>query len=154
MESRKMVSNNLFAGQQWRNRHREQTYGHGERRREDEIYGESNMETYITICKIDEVKKWSESCSVVSDSLRLHGYSPWNSPGQNIGVGGCSLLQGIFPTQRSYPVLLHCRGILHELSHKESPRILEWVAYPFSRGYSRPRNPAGVSCLAGRFFTR
>ena len=56
MESRKMVSKNLFSGQQWRNRHREQTYGHGERRREDEIYEESNMETYITICKIDEVK--------------------------------------------------------------------------------------------------
>ena len=32
--------------------------------------------------------KWSESRSVVSDSLRPHGpYSPWNSPGQNTGVG-------------------------------------------------------------------
>ena len=42
----------------------------------------------------------SESCSVVSDSLRPHGlYSPWNSPGQNTGVGSLSLLQGIFPTQ-------------------------------------------------------
>ena len=48
-----MVLKNLFAGQQWRNRHREQTYGHGERREEGEINGESNMETYITICKID-----------------------------------------------------------------------------------------------------
>ena len=56
MESRKMVSKNLFAGQQWRNRHKEQTYGHGERRPEVEIYGENNMETYITTCKIDEVK--------------------------------------------------------------------------------------------------
>ena len=48
-----MVVNNLFTGQQWRNRHREQTYGH--RRGEEgegEMYGESNMETYITICKI------------------------------------------------------------------------------------------------------
>ena len=36
-----------------------------------------------------------ESRSVVSDSLRLHGlYSPWNSPGQNTGVGSLSLLQG------------------------------------------------------------
>ena len=43
----------LFLGQQWRNRHREQTYGHGERGGEGEMYGESNMETYITICKID-----------------------------------------------------------------------------------------------------
>ena len=38
---------------QWRNRHREQTYGHGEREGEGEMYGKSNMETYITICKID-----------------------------------------------------------------------------------------------------
>ena len=41
----------------------------------------------------------SESCSVMSDSLRPHGlYGPWNSPGQNTGVGSLSLLQGIFPT--------------------------------------------------------
>ena len=43
----------LFTGQQWRNRHREQIYGHGERGGESEMYGKSNMETYITICKID-----------------------------------------------------------------------------------------------------
>ena len=48
-----MVLNNLFAGQQWRKRHREQTYGRGERGEEGEMYGKSNMETYITICKID-----------------------------------------------------------------------------------------------------
>ena len=48
-----MVLKNLFTGQQWRNTHREQTYGHGERGGEDAMYGESNMETYITICKID-----------------------------------------------------------------------------------------------------
>ena len=32
-----------------------------------------------------------------------------------------SLLQGIFPTQESNPGLLHCRRILYQLSHKESP---------------------------------
>ena len=52
MESREMVPKNLFAGQQWRDRHREQTYGHGERGGKGEMYGGSNMETYITICKI------------------------------------------------------------------------------------------------------
>ena len=46
-----MVLKNLFAGQQWRNRHREQTCGHGERGGEGEMRGKSNMETYITICK-------------------------------------------------------------------------------------------------------
>ena len=55
-----MVLKNLFTGQQWRNRYREQTYGHGERGGDGEIYGESNMETYITICKIDrqQVAVW------------------------------------------------------------------------------------------------
>ena len=31
--------------------------------------------------------------------------------------------------------------------------ILEWVAVPFSRGSSQPRDPTQVSCIAGRFFT-
>ena len=43
-----------------------------------------------------------------------------------------AFLQGIFPTQGSNPGLLHCRQILYHLNHKGSPRILEWVAYPFS----------------------
>ena len=56
----------------------------------------------------------SESCSVVSDSLRPHDYT--------------------------------VHGLLQA-------SILEWVAYPFSRGSSWPRNQNGVSCIAGRFFT-
>ena len=63
----------------------------------------------------------SESHLVVSDSLWPHGLqSPWNSPGQNTGVGTCSLLQGIFPTQGSNPGLPQCRWILYQLSHKGS----------------------------------
>ena len=56
-----------------------------------------------------------ESRLVMSDSLQPHGYSPWNSPGQNTGVGSLSLLQGIFPTQGLNPGLSHCRGILYQL---------------------------------------
>ena len=84
------------------------------------------------------VKSENESRSVVSDSLPPMD-CPWNSPGQNTGVDSLSLLQGIFPTQRSNPALPHCRQILYQLSQKGSPRILEWVAYPFSRS-SQPRN--------------
>ena len=80
-------------------------------------------------------------------------YSPWNSPGQNTGVGSLSLLQGIFPTQGSNPGLLHFRWILYQLSNKGSWRILECIAYPFSSGSSRPRNGTGISCIAGGFFT-
>ena len=78
---------------------------------------------------------------------------PWNSPGQNTGVGSLSLPQGIFPTQGLNPGLLHCRQILYQLRHKGSPRILEWVVFPFPRGSFPPRNRTGVSWIAGRFFT-
>ena len=57
----------------------------------------------------------------MSDSLQPHElYSPWNSPGQNTGVGSLSLLQGIFPTQGSNPGLPPCGQILYQLSHKGS----------------------------------
>ena len=66
--------------------------------------------------------KWRQGHSVVSDILRPHGlFSPWDSPGQNPGVGSLSLLQGLFPTQGSNPGLLHCRRILYQLSHRRSP---------------------------------
>ena len=91
----------------------------------------------------------------MSYSLWPYGlYSPWNSPGQNTGVGSCSLHQGIFPTQGSNPVLPHCRWILYQLSHQGSPRILEWVADLFSSISSWPKNRTGVSCIVGGFFTK
>ena len=90
----------------------------------------------------------------MSDSLQPHGlHSPWNSPSQNTGVSSCSLLQGIFPTQGWNPGLPHCRQILYQLSHKGSPRILEWVDYSFSTESSQPRNRTRVSCIAEGFFT-
>ena len=55
----------------------------------------------------------NESCSVMSSSLWPHRlYSPWNSPGQNTGIGSHSLLQGILPTQRSNQGLPHWRHSL------------------------------------------
>ena len=76
-----------------------------------------------------------------------------DSPGKNTGVGCHALPQGIFSTQESNPGLPHCRRILYCLSHRGSPRTLEWVAYPFSRGSSPPRNRTRVSCTAGGLFT-
>ena len=82
---------------------------------------------------------------VVFDSLRPHGlYTPWNSPGQNTGVGSFSLLQGIFPTQGTKSGLPHCRQVLYQLNHKGSPRMPEWVAYPFSSRSSQPRSQCGL----------
>ena len=76
-----------------------------------------------------------------------------DSPGRNTGVGCHGLLQGIFPIQGSNPGLLHWGLMLYHLSHQGSPRILEWEAYPFSRGSSGPCNQNGVSYIAGIFFT-
>ena len=108
------------------------------------------LEFLIIFLKLSVIYLIFLSHSVMSDSLRPH--SPWNSPGQNTGVGSLSLLQGIFPTQGSNPALLHCRWILYQLSHMGRPRILEWVAYPFFSRSSQPRNQTGVSWIAGGLF--
>ena len=96
----------------------------------------------------------AQSCPTLSNHMdgsppgsSVHG----DSPGKNIIVGCHALLQGIYPTQGSNPGLLHCRWILYCLSHQGSPRILKWVAYPFSQGSSWPRNWTRVSSTAGGF---
>ena len=84
----------------------------------------------------------------MSNSLPNHGlYSLWNSLDKNTGVGTLSLLQVIFPTQGSNPALPYRRWIIYQLSHKESPRILEQVAYPFSSGSSDPGIERGSPAL-------
>ena len=92
--------------------------------------------------------------SVVSNSVQPCGLQPTrllcprDSPGKNTGGGCHALIQGIFLTQASNPGLPHCRKILYHLSHQGSPRILEWVAYSFSRGSSRPWDQTQVSRTA------
>ena len=102
--------------------------------------------------------KWSESEShlVVSDSFQSHGLlhgSPWILQARILECVAIPFSQGIFPTQRSNPGLLHCRQILCQLNHQGSPRILEWVAYPFWSRSSQPKNRTGVSCIADGFST-
>ena len=104
-------------------------------------------------CKIFWTKvKIAQLCPTPCDPMH-YIYSPWNSPGQKTGAGSLSLLQGTFPTQGLNQDLLNCRWILYQLSHKGSPRILEWLAYSFSRGSSWPRNQTRVSWIAGGFFS-
>ena len=86
------------------------------------IYG--NIVVMLCVGKVKV--KIVQSCSTL----------PWDSLGQNTGVGCHSLPQGIFPTQGSNPGLPYGKWILYHLSHQGSPRILECVAYPFSRGSS------------------
>src|SRR5574337_1060946 len=66
--------------------------------------------------------KLFQSCPTLCNSMDC---SPWNSPGQNTGMGSLSFLQGIFPTQGLNPGLPHWRRILYQLSHKRSPSFPE-----------------------------
>ena len=98
----------------------------------------------------------TQSCPILCDPMDCNqpcSSIRGDSPDKNTGVGSHALLQGIFPTQGSNPGLPHCRQILYHLSHQGSPWILEWIAYPFSRGSSWHRNWTRVSCMAGGFFT-
>ena len=85
--------------------------------------------------------KETQSCPNLCNQNGL--YSPWNSPGQNIGVGSHSLLQGIFPTQGSNPGLPHCRRSLYQLKHQGSPRIRVSLSLGEGNG-----TPLQYSCLA------
>ena len=112
--------------------------------------GESDSYEQAVLCLVTKL------CPTLCDPMdcspqgsSVHG----DSPGKNTGAGCHALLQGIFPTQRSNSGLPHCRWILYHLSHQGSPRILECVSYPFSRGSSQPRDWTRVSCIAGGFFT-
>ena len=85
MESREMILKNLFTGQQWRNRHGEYTYGHGERGGEGEMYGKSNMETYITICKIDSQREFAIWLRKLKQGLCI-SLEGWNKEGDGSQV--------------------------------------------------------------------
>ena len=71
---------NLFTGQQWRKRHREWTYGHGERGGEGEMYGKSNVETYITICKIDSQREFAVCLRKLKQGLCIN-LEGWDGEG-------------------------------------------------------------------------
>ena len=63
---------NSFTEQEWRNRHREQTYAHRERGGEGEMYGKSNMETYIAICKIDSQWEFTACLRELKQGLSIN----------------------------------------------------------------------------------
>ena len=117
-------------------------------------HGCCNIGVYIQVSV--ELCLVTQSCPTLCNLMdcsppgsSVHG----DCPGKNTGVGCHALLQGIFPTQGSNPGLPHCKQILYHLSHQGSPRILEWVTYPFSRGSFPSRNRTRISCIAGRFIS-
>ena len=95
--------------------------------------GGGNGNPFQYSCLIEVKEKVVLSCLTLCDPMDNTVHGILLSHGSNSG----------FP---------HCRRILYQLSHQVRPRILEWVAYPFSSESSQPRNLTRVSCIAGRFF--
>ena len=87
--------------------------------------------------------------TIVCQASLVHG----DSPGKNSGVGCHAFLQRIFLTQGKKPRSPTLQADNLPLSHQGSPRILEWIAYTFSRESSQLRTWTRIFCIAGRFFT-
>ena len=88
---------------------------------------------YYTVCLV------THSCPTLCDPMDCSppGFSVHeDSPGKNTGVGFHALLQGIVPTQGSNSGLPHCRQILYQLSHWESPNIILPNIYPQHKTFS------------------
>ena len=128
-----MVLKNLFIGQQWRNRHREQTYGHGEREGEGEMDGRGTWKLTLPYA--------------LSDSVRPHRRQPtrlprpWDSPGKNTGLG-CHFLLQCMKVKSESEVTQSCLTLrdpvdcslpgssVHGISQA---RVLEWGAIAFCK---------------------
>ena len=113
----------------------------------------ANLSLLVKICAL--LYFVTQSCLTLCDPM--HCSPPGSSvhedsPGKNTGVG-CHSLPGGLPNPEIKPMFPNCRWILYHLSHQGSPRILEWIAYPFSRGIFPTRESIKVSCIEVRFFT-
>ena len=111
-------------------------------------YVYSVMRSFVVLCLVTQL------CLTLCNPMNCNppgSFVRGDSLGKNTGMGCHALLQGIVPTQGSDPGLLHCRWVLYPLSHQGSPRILEWVVYPFCRGTSQPKNWTRISCIVGSF---
>ena len=113
----------------------------------------------MDLTEADIKKRWQEYTDWKPLSCVWLFANPWTTQSMKFskpeywsGVV-CAFSRKSSQTQGSNPGLLHCRQILYQLSHKRSPRILKWVAYPFFSRSSWLRNWTGISCIASRFFT-
>ena len=96
--------------------------------------------------------------------------SPGDLPDPGTDLGSPALAGGFFNTEPQgkslctgvYKVAQSCTNLCDTMHHSLpgssvhrilQARTLEWVAFPFSRGSSQPRDQTQVSCIVGRFFT-
>ena len=81
-----------------------------------EFHKTKNPYIYVCVCVCVCIIHTFSLCMCGLQLTRL--LCPWNSPGNNTGVGSHPFLQGIFPTQGLNLDLPHCRQICYHLSHQ------------------------------------
>ena len=91
----------------------------------------------VCMCACVQLLSRVQLCTTPWTVARLFS---WNSTDNNTGVGGNSFLQGIFPTQRSNPCLLHWRWILYRLSHQGNPSNYS-LFFHFKAKFLETRSP-------------
>ena len=77
-----------------------------------------------------------------------------------LGIGGCfkkvmgtNLYDSYLKVKVTQSCLTLCNPMDYTVHRILQARALEWVAFPFSRGSSQPRDRTQVSQIAGGFFT-
>ena len=161
MEFRKMVLIKLFAGQQWIHRLKDTVW----RREEGEggIYEESNMETRITIFKTNSQWEFAIWLSELKPGL-CNNLEGWDGEGGSCRRGhmytyGWFMLmfgrnENNSVKQLSFNLIVsNCDVMDYTVHGILQARILKWIAFPFSRGFSQPRDQTQVFRIAGEFFT-
>ena len=106
----------------------------------------------VVTCKATPIRLIADfSLEIVGTSLVLH-LSHQGSP-KCTGMGSLSLLQEIFPTQKSNPGLQHCRAILYQLNYHQ---FLAWedplekgIPTPVFSGFPGGSNDEESPCNAG-----
>ena len=103
------------------------------------VYGQEWIKMWYTYAMeyYSAIKKWNNAICSNMDGPRDH-HTNWSKSDKN---ESCSVVSDFLWPHGLYTV----HGILQA-------RILEWVAFPSSRGSSQPRNRIQVSCIAGRLF--
>ena len=95
----------------------------------------------------------SESCWVMSDSLRPHGLCPWNSPGQNTGMGSLPLPPEDLPNPRIQPRSLALQADSLPAEPQGKPKNTGISSLSLLQQIILTQELTTVSCIAGRFFT-
>ena len=116
-----------------------------------------DMKNWLSLKDPDAGKdgRWEEKVTTEDEMVGWHHWLDGYEFEQALGVGDgqgrlVCLVHGVTKSQTRLSDWTELNYTVHRILQA---RILEWVAFPFSRGSSQPRDRTQVSCISGTFFT-